>query len=31
MADSGKAPAIGETVGVDVRFTTTTFDQVVIS
>ena len=31
MADSGKAPAIGETVGVDVRFTTTTFDRVVIS
>ena len=31
MADSGKAPAIGETVGVDVRFTTTSFDSVLIS
>jgi alanine racemase len=31
MADSGKAPDIGDEVDVDVRFTTTTFDRVVIS
>ena len=30
MADSGKAPDIGDEVEVDVRFTTTTFDRVVI-
>lgn len=31
MTDSGKAPAIGAEIGVDVRFTTTTFDRVVVS
>jgi len=31
LPDAGQAPAIGEEVGVDVRFTTTRFDRVLIS